>query len=373
MKRVLILGSGMMGKTIARDLCKDFKVTAVDKNIDSLKNLVEFCDNEIEDSLFFNILNKKEDSIKLIKGFDIIVGTLPGSIGYKVAGLVLEAGKDYVDISFAPEDLRTLNNLAIQNGARCIIDFGVAPGLSHLVFGHCESIYKRIEEYFIYVGGLVPNSKSVWNYKTPFSPADVIEEYIRPARFIRNGKVQTLPALSELVEIDISGTGIAKLEAFLTDGVRTLLDKKGVDSIIEKTIRPRGYCDKIKLLMDSGFFDLEKIDGIVPKEITEKILLNKWKMKDEDRDMTVMKLHVIAEDYLNNLENRTYYLIDMHDGKNTSMARTTGFMCAAGVRLIAHGLWSDVGVFAPEKIGMKKECFEFIIEELSERGVHLTR
>jgi len=243
-----------------------------------------------------------------------------------------------VDISFAPEDLRKLNYIAVKNDARCIIDFGVAPGLSHLLFGYFNSILKKINKYHIFVGGLVDSAPGPWHYRAPFSPTDVIEKYTRPARFIENGKVKTLPALSSIEQIGFKYHGW--YEAFLTDGVRTLLDHTQVDSIVEKTIRPIGYCEKIKLLIDTGFFNNHDCEAC---EVTKKLLIDAWKMQDADEDKTIMRIDVDGEDRIGLPFKRSYHMCDLHDGVNTSMARTTGFMCTAGVRLLASDLWPHKG------------------------------
>ncbi|MBK8788140.1 MAG: hypothetical protein IPN43_17010 [Chitinophagaceae bacterium] len=41
-----------------------------------------------------------------------------------------------------------------------------------------------------------------FEYKTPFSPIDVLEEYTRPARYVENSCVFTKPALSDAELID---------------------------------------------------------------------------------------------------------------------------------------------------------------------------
>ena len=99
--KVLVLGAGLVGVTIAKDLANECAVTICDKNGSSLTRIK---DDRIMrlDKDFFQL---EQDFIKL---FDIVVGALPGHLGYEAAKTVISAGKDYVDISFAPEDLSDL-------------------------------------------------------------------------------------------------------------------------------------------------------------------------------------------------------------------------------------------------------------------------
>ena len=50
--------------------------------------------------------------------------------------------------------------------------------------------------------------KLPYQYKAPFSPVDVIEEYTRPARFIRNSKLVIKPALSDIELIEFEKAGV---------------------------------------------------------------------------------------------------------------------------------------------------------------------
>ena len=73
----------------------------------------------------------------------------------------------------------------------------------------------QVNRFECYVGGLPSIRKKPFEYKAPFSPVDVIEEYTRPARLKENGVIVTKPALSDrhLMNFD----GIGTLEAFNTE------------------------------------------------------------------------------------------------------------------------------------------------------------
>ena len=83
-----------------------------------------------------------------------------------------------------------------------------------------------------------------WEYKAPFSPIDVLEEYTRPARYVAGGRLVTMPALSEPELVDVPGVGT--LEAFNTDGLRSLLATVKAPFMVEKTMRYPGHVEKIR-------------------------------------------------------------------------------------------------------------------------------
>src|SRR5690606_36768209 len=117
--------------------------------------------------------------------------------------------------------------------------------------------------------------KKPFEYKAPFSPVDVIEEYTRPARLMENGQVVTKPALTEIELMDFNGVGT--LEAFNTDGLRSILHTMAhIPNMKEKTLRYPGHCELITALQRSGFFRRNNISckgvDISPMEFTSAVL-----------------------------------------------------------------------------------------------------
>lgn len=369
--KIAVLGAGMIGRAMALDLAAQHTVTSFDvdeKNLTLLKERNSNIQTKQTD------LGKYEDYIQLFTPFDIIVTAVPGFMGYKTLQTVINCGKNVVDISFFPEDVFQLNTRAKEKGVTVITDCGVAPGLSNFIIGRYNEEMK-INALEIYVGGLPKIRKKPFQYKAPFSPADVIEEYTRPARLMENGHIVTRPALSETewMQFDELGT----LEAFNTDGLRSLLyTMPHIKNQKEKTLRYPGHVDLIISLKESGFFDENPmdIDGIKisPLRITSKILFNEWKLGAEEEELTVMKviLHGEKDGKKKTVE---YNLLDHYDPetKNSSMARTTGYTCTAAVNLIAQNLFNEKGIFPPELVGKHKACFDFVLSYLAERKIIL--
>ena len=169
-----------MGSAIARDLKQSgFVVTVADRE-ESLKEKLALFDIEYL-SLDFSNLNAVSQAVQ---DFDLVIGAVPGFMGFSILKTVLQAGKNIADISFMPEDSREMDELAKSNGVTAVTDAGVAPGLSNLIFGKELAEFDQLETAKCYVGGLPQNPQPPWWYKSVFSPIDVIEEYIRPARLV---------------------------------------------------------------------------------------------------------------------------------------------------------------------------------------------
>ena len=368
--KVAVLGSGMVGSAIAMDLASRHHVTAFDvsnANLELLKKRNPRIETQQAD------LRDYSSYAQLLASFDIVVTAVPGFMGYKTLEAAINCRKNIVDISFFPEDVLQLDKLAKEKGVTVITDCGVAPGTSNFIIGyHNEEI--KIEALEIYVGGLPKVRKKPFQYKAPFSPADVIEEYTRPARLMENGHIIVRPALSEVEWIDFEDLGT--LEAFNTDGLRSLLyTMPHIKNQKEKTMRYPGHVDIILSLKESGFFSETPIDvngtKIAPLKVTSQILFNEWKLGLEEEELTVMKVKLIGK---KDGEQKTieWNLLDFydHDTKISSMARTTGYTCTAAVNLLARNLFSGKGVFPPELIGKNKNCFDFVLDYLKERKVN---
>jgi saccharopine dehydrogenase-like NADP-dependent oxidoreductase len=364
--KIAVLGAGMVGNAIALDLASRHHVKAFDVNENNLALLNKRNPRvEIQKA----DLRNYESYPQLLKGFDLVVTAVPGFMGYKTLEAVIGCGKNIVDISFFPEDVLQLDKLAKEKGVTVITDCGVAPGMSNFIIGHHNEEMK-IDAIEIYVGGLPKVRKKPFQYKAPFSPADVIEEYTRPARLMENGFIVTKPALSEVEWIHFDEVGT--LEAFNTDGLRSLLyTMPHIKNQKEKTLRYPGHVDIIISLKESNFFGEKEIDvhgiKISPLKVTSQILFNEWKLGLEEEELTVMKVIIHGE-------NKTieWNLLDYFDKetKISSMARTTGYTCTAAVNLIAQNLFSEKGVFPPELVGKHKACFDFVLNYLKERKVN---
>ncbi|MFL2607431.1 MAG: saccharopine dehydrogenase family protein [Flavobacteriaceae bacterium] len=362
MKKIIVLGCGLVGRVIAEDLSTNFNVTSVDysqKNLDKIssKNIYKKCLDLQEPAKIKNV----------VKDFDVVVGALPGDMGFETMKQVILSKKDIVDISFFPEDPFALDQLAKENNVTAIMDCGVAPGMGNIIFSYHDQTME-INNYECLVGGLPKIREWPFEYKAVFSPIDVIEEYTRPARYVQNNQLVIKEALSDTELIDFDGVGT--LESWNSDGLRTLINTMNhVPNMIEKTLRYPGCVEYLKVLRACGYFSKEEVNvngkKIKPIDLTARLLFPMWEMKKEDEDFTVMRIKISGEEKGTKV-TYTYYLLDRFQDKTMSMARTTGYTCTAAVNLLAEGLYIKKGISPPEYLGSH---FEFINNYLAERNV----
>lgn len=364
--RIAVLGAGMVGRAIALDLAKNFSVCSLDISAENLSALK--AKNQAVAMLQADLTQYPQYK-DWLKDFDLVVTAVPGFMGFNTLEAVINCGKNVVDISFFPEDALALDKAAKENNCTVITDCGVAPGMSNLIVGRYNEEIK-LDSFECYVGGLPLKPQPPFFYKAPFSPVDVVQEYIRPARLVEKGKIVTKPALSERELINFNPVGA--LEAFNTDGLRSLVyTMKQIPDMKEKTLRWPGHLDIILALQQAGMFSEKPIlfqeKHISPLEFTTKLLTDEWKLGEQEKEFTIMKVVVKGEG-----KRISYDLYDEYDeeSQTSSMARSTGYTCAAAVHLIANGIFTKKGVFPPEWVGNEKTCFDFVLDYLNKRNVN---
>jgi len=360
MANIVILGAGLVGGVMAKDLAKQHNVTSVDlsqKNLDKLSNIRTICAD----------VSNTETLHEIIADTDLVVGAVPGFMGYKMMKDVIEAEKNIVDISFYPENPFDLDELAKQKGVVAIMDCGVAPGMGNIILGH-HDLNMKVVDYECLVGGLPEKREWPYEYQAVFSPIDVIEEYVRPARFVKDSQIITKEALSDTEIVDFEEVG--PLESWNSDGLRSLIDTmRHIPNMIEKTLRYPGCVEYLKVLRESGFFSYDEIEvkgqKVRPIDVTSKLLFPKWEMKEGDKDFTIMRIIIKGKENGNDTIYR-YDLLDRFQNNTISMARTTGFTCTAVVNLVLNGNYNRKGISPPEYLG---EHFTFVKKYLEERSV----
>ena len=211
MSKIIVFGAGLIGRAIALDLAPEHQVACVDLNKQALKRIEK--ENSDISTINFD-LSKESSYSELTKEFDLVINAMPGYLGFNTLKKILLAEKNVVDASFFPEDCFSLDHLAKKNNVFAIVDCGLAPGMDNIILGHLDT-KMEVNKFECLVGGLPVRRHWPFNFRSLFSPLDVIQEYTGPARYVENGEIVEREALSDCELMDIKRIGT--LEAFNTD------------------------------------------------------------------------------------------------------------------------------------------------------------
>lgn len=373
---ILVLGYGNVGSIVAKDLAESMPSANV-----AIAGRHELKAKEVAATINRkNVTTIRLDAdaydgiVDAMKRFDLIVGTLPGDLGYRSIQAAIDAKVDMVDVSYMPQNPLTLDERAIKAGVTVVPDCGVAPGLSNLLVGHALAKLGQVESIHIMVGGLPKEPVPPLGYVLTWSPTDLIDEYTRKANIIQKGRVVEVEPLTGLEEIEFLGVG--KLEGFYTDGLRTLLHTiKDVENMWEKTLRYPGHAHSIQLLKTLGFFSKDPIQvdktRLTPRDVTVEVLKNKL-LRPEMQDLLAMKVEVSGT-AKRERKRYVYHLLDRYDQKNaiTAMARTTAYPASIVSQLVAKNMVTKKGLVPLENLGVRDDIFSTIMTELEKREVKI--
>jgi len=371
---ILVLGCGNIGSVIARDLSESLiSAEIVLADIDESRAREAASKIGGKNISWVKIdASDHHELVSTLKKFDLAVGALPGEAGYRVCKASIAANVDLVDVSYMPEDIMTLSKDALKAEISILPDCGMSPGLGNILIGHATSTLDQVESVHLLNGGLPEKPIPPLGYTITWSVMDLIDMYSRKVSLVKEGRTIQVQAMSGLEEIDFPGVG--KLEAFYTDGLRTLLyTMKDVKDMWEKSLRYPGHVEKIKLLETLGFFDKKPLgignSNVSPREITAKLLESKLKRKDIP-DIVAMRVEVTGT------ENRkqvrySYHMLEHYDEDRqvTAMARTTAYTTSVIAQLLAKKDINEKGVIPPEKLGMDKKLYDEFIDMMNKRGI----
>ncbi|NIQ07225.1 MAG: saccharopine dehydrogenase family protein [Candidatus Korarchaeota archaeon] len=349
--KILVLGAGNIGQVIAYKLHNDFEVTVGDVQKEKVTAIQPFAYPIQVDA------RKQKALINTMSDFDVIVDALPGNLGHHSLEAAIKAKKDIVSVSFMPEDPLKLQEEAKHAEVSIIPDAGLAPGISNVCIGRIHQELDELEEGVIRVGGLPQDARPPLFYKSTWSPYDLIEEYTRNARIIRENEIVTVDPFRTIENVTIADY---ELEEIITDGLRTLLKTITAQKLQERTVRWKGHLEKMKVLKELGFFKAPHLDA------TLEVLLPH--MQYESEDFTIME--VIGTGTIKGTRKEIKYFLYDEKQDFTSMARTTGFTAEVITRLVANKTF-EPSVIPPETFNINT-C-DKVLSGLRRRGITIER
>ena len=375
--KVVIFGAGLMGTTIARDLVKSKeveRVTLCDVDVSRLR-AARLAEISPKLRLKKHDVRHRVQTIDLLRRFDVGIGALPHDLCEYPIRATLAAAVGYVDLIYGWRYERSKIGLAAKRRGIAIIPAcGLAPGLSNVLAWAAVDKLDSVHDVHIKTGGIPERPRPPLNYRIVFSFEAVLEEYLRKARIVRNGRIMDVEALSGLEEITFPQP-IGRCECFYTDGLSTLVQTiRHVRNMDEKTIRWPGHVAQIRTLIECGLLELKPITHnshrIIPRKFTEQVLSDRLSLGNE-KDLTLLRVDVVGKKNGKTVHNR-YDMIDHYDSRNniTSMARTTSYPCAAAAQLLGSSRIAVTGLVPPE-IAFDAENRDWLLSYLASRGINI--
>jgi len=278
-------------------------------------------------------------------------------------------------------------------------------------------------------GGLVAPGyeNNPWHYKFTWNPRNVVLAGYDGARFLHNGKFKYIPYHKVFRRIET--IQVLELGAFEVYGNRDSLTYREtyglnkLQTMFRGTIRRPGFCEAWDIFVQLGatddsyvmedsenmtyrefinsflafgteipvdiklarYLDFEEdssmmerlswlgifddvrigVPGLTPAKILQKILVEKWQLEPDDKDMIVMQHQF---NYLRNKEHIKRYSTLVYigeDSRHTAMSVTVGLPLAMVARRILEGEYTETGVQLPIQPGI----YNPVLKELENYGI----
>ncbi len=377
--KYLLLGAGLQGTAIAHDLLNHAKgttgLTVMDGNAESLAKLID----RLDDSRLKTVQGDVRDAsivAPLMTEADVAISAVNYWYNADLAALSVAGKAHFLDLGGNNDIVARefeLNEEAQAAGVTIVPDCGLAPGLAGILGYWLVDGLEKTNSLKLRVGGLPANPQPPMNYKVVFSVQGLINEYIEPAVVIRQGKLKTVPSLSELETLKFPEP-FGELEAFQTSGGTSTLPRTlagRVPDLDYKTIRYQGHCAQFKLLFDLGLCDSIARQGsegkMAPREMLAQLMEEKLTLPGPD--VVLLQAQVVGCQEGGQAIRRTVRIIDHHDEQNdiSAMMRMTGYPAAIIAQMLASG-----EIVAP---GTKEQELivpgQLMIEQLRQRGVKI--
>ncbi len=389
--RLLVIGAGMMGSAAAYDMARADEVESVtladmDKTRakDAAKRVNKLAGTKKVRAAHIDASSERA-ARKLMRGHDAALSAVPYFFNLGLAKAAIDAHCHFADLGGNNTVVRqelALDKKAARNDVAIAPDCGLSPGMASILAGELmRRIGGRAAALKIYVGGLPQKPKPPFNYQLVFSIEGLINEYVEPARVLRNGKLVTVEPLSEAEPFHIAG--YPELEAFHTSGGTSTLPETfagQVGECFEKTLRYPGHLAMIRALYDLGLFSSEPRrvgkTEIAPRSLMSQLMCEKF--AGEEADVTIMRVeaHEAGPGRLRALVTAgtprriaSFTLVDRYDPKTrlTSMMRTTAWPASVVVQLLAEGVITKRGAILQER---DVPAGRFL-NEMAARGVNI--
>ncbi len=376
--RMLVLGAGLQGSACAYDLLQNPKVTQVRLADLHFEHLPEFLKPLVGERLIPTPLDvrDREAVLGLMRDTDAVMSAIPYYFNLQLAQCAVEAGVHFCDLGGNTEIVfqqKELAEKAAAKGVTVVPDCGVAPGMVNILAQYGIEQLDTVESVKIFVGGLPQNPEPPLNYQIVYSLEGVLDYYTTKSWVVRDGKRQTVTALSERETISFPKP-VGDLEAFHTAGGLSTMAFRyegKIPSMEYKTLRYPGHAQIMETIRELGLLDLEPVDvkghKVVPRDVFVSVVgpkLNKPTGKD------LLALRVIVSGTKDGKESeRRFDLIDRYDEQHgiSAMMRTTGYSLSITGQMQARGQVKPAGVWTPDECMPAREY----IAELRKRGMDL--
>ena len=264
MKRVLVLGAGLVSRPLVSYLARWPDVALTVGDLDGAKAAKVLLGVERGRAIVM-APNDDADLFAKVGDADIVVSLLPYPLHPKVAKAAIAHRVPLITTSYVSAEMAALDGPAREAGVLLLNEIGLAPGLDHMsamrVIGRLRREGSTLTSFRSCCGGLpAPESNTnPWGYKFSWSPRGVLAAGRNAARFIDGGRIVEVPAerlFTHVARYVVPEVGV--LEVYPNrDSVlyAATYGLDGIGTMFRGTLRYPGWCETLDAVSRLGLLD----------------------------------------------------------------------------------------------------------------------
>ena len=431
MKKVLVLGAGLVARPLVNYLLgqPDYAVTVADVEAGRAAKLVAGHPRGAAEVLD---IADKAALASAIGRADLVVSMVPYTFHPVVAELAIEQGKSMVTASYVSPAMRALDARAKERGVVLLNEVGLDPGIDHMeamrVIHEVHDAGGKVVGFTSWCGGLpAPEANTnPFGYKFSWSPRGVLLASKNSAKFLKDGRVVTIPAADLFARPETIGIpGLGEFEGYPNRDSVSYRETYGIPealTVFRGTLRYPGWCETLKKMVEIGLLEETPkdragitFDGLM-RELAQAapgtgtkaavasklgleagsaimsrlewlglfeakplpaakgsaldnltaLMIDRLGYKEGERDMVVLQHEFLVRTESGGTERIVSTLVDYGvPGGDSSMSRTVGLPAGIGARLVLEGKIGSSGVRVP----VDPEIYGPILDELEKLGV----
>ena len=431
MKKILLLGAGMVAKSITDFLLSNaYELTIASRTKEKAEKLIAGRKNGKALGWTTEDLATLD---KMVASHDLTVSLLPYAHHVTVANMCIKHKKHMVTTSYVSEEMKRLDKEAKNAGILILNEIGVDPGIDHMtamqIIDKVHNNGGKILEFYSLCGALAApeEADNPFRYKFSWSPLGVIMAGNNEAKFLKNGEVvevSTENLFKNPLQIDFPEIG--QMEVYPNRDSLAYIDiyhLPDIKTMFRGTFRYPNWCEIMDAMKALGLVNYEKKNfdgktykeivadniGVYPSNVKEKVaerlhlnlsspaieamewlgffsnhkinikegstfditadlMLGKMMLPKGARDMVIMLHSFLVEKANGSKEVVKSRLLDFATKDDTSIARTVALPAAIAVKMILESKIKDTGVHIP----VAKSIYEPILNELEKLGISMT-
>ncbi len=289
MKHILIIGAGRSCSSLIAYLLKACQKNGWSLTLGDLS--LELAQSKIgstpsAEAVKFDIHDPRQRAREIEKA-DLVISMLPARFHILVAEACIQASVSLITASYVSDEIKALNEDAIQKGVMILMECGLDPGIDHMsamkVLDRIKDSGATLTGFETFTGGLIAPESSVgnpWEYKFTWNPRNVVLAGQGMVKFIQEGQYKYIPyhRLFRRTEvIDIPGYGY--FEGYANrDSLKYLnvYQLQGIQTLYRGTLRRVGFCKAWDVFVQLGAtddsYDLEGVGTMTHRQFINSFL-----------------------------------------------------------------------------------------------------